>query len=129
MIIAGTIYNGIQRGYGVVPDLLVFADITTRSTFGVEVGASVEQVEAIRDMHREHWKQQEKRHEQKKIEAEIMDVARQVSVVCDVNWLLRLSGRLQKLFELLDEQANAPHQAQAVASRPECSCSESGGEA
>ena len=64
MTVAGTIYNGVQNGYGVVPDLLIYTDTTTRSTFGVEVGASVEQVEAIRDTHRANWKAQEKRHGQ-----------------------------------------------------------------
>ena len=46
------------------------------------------------------------------IEAEIMQVALRVSETCEPNSLLRLSGRLQKLFELRElsdlreEQAN-----------------------
>jgi hypothetical protein len=62
MQVEGVKYNGLQMGFGVFLDQLVFTDLVTKSTFYVATGASADWVKYIRDLHRAEWKRQEEEH-------------------------------------------------------------------
>jgi hypothetical protein len=50
----GLKFNGVQSGFGVVPDMHLFTDETTNSTFGV-TEATPSKVAEWRDAHRRRW--------------------------------------------------------------------------
>ena len=52
--IDGLRFIGVQKGFGVSPDMHLFTDETTNSTFGV-VDATPSKVAESRDAHRRRW--------------------------------------------------------------------------
>jgi hypothetical protein len=58
MQVEGLIFNGVQSGYGLMPDAMLFTHKTTGSTFGVP-NATPEKVAAYRDAHMRKWLRRE----------------------------------------------------------------------